>query len=473
VLSSIKMSFKDGMLNYPEELKEAFLESGGLKLMDGTYVSAEEIWDFMTKEAPRRFPFLYTVVPHAVFFYRIYHYVEFLWPIKYRYLLLSLHDRIVKARAKGTPLVFAQGGQTLEPYYVAKAIAIRPFLVQLFANCSVDGLSFKDLSLRELRNIEEGKRELSPDVCNIIGAHNLIKRGATPVDLVAPYALVRCSDMCYVVESHRSSARNTPIFLVDFPTNARPDQEWPVEYVAKSIRGLVKKVVEVGGKAPSDEDWKATIRLFNRGRQAARNFVWTWWGARRIPTYGDDLLGITRMANDMTADPVAVVQILEEANKELKERVDKNIKGIEIAEKPVRLFACGTCFYPPTERIEKAGGAIVGYDDWWGRILVDVEEEGDPYVNLAKASLRFSYEQSTEERAHWTAGQAKKCGARGMINQYNWGCSLQAASARMVNEIVKKEIGIPSLDLEMESLGRPELLEQYINRVESFIEMLS
>ena len=115
----------------------------------------------------------------------------------------------------------------------------------------------------------------------------------------------------------------------------------------------------------------------------------------------------------------------------------------------------------------------MGYDDQYNRLLIQADETGDPYRSLAKAILSFPYELSTEERARWTAGAARKARSDGLIFAYNWGCQYQSAVARMVGEIVKKEAHIPYLQLEVDTLTQFEQLEQSENRTEAFIEMLS
>ncbi|MDO8785904.1 MAG: 2-hydroxyacyl-CoA dehydratase family protein, partial [Syntrophales bacterium] len=290
---------------------------------------------------------------------------------------------------------------------------------------------------------------------------------------IAPYLCLRCSDMAYLTEAHRSNRRKIPTFLVDFPINHQRHKEWTVKYVAENLRRLVKRIGEMGGREATDEDLRIEIKLINRARKLARDYVEMWWKAPIPPASSVELQNVMTLGNDFVGDPAVGVQVLEEAYGEIKERVENSVKGMDVAEDPVRLFLCGSCGTPNSHHIDRAGGAVVGYDDWWNRLLIDVEEDGDPYENLAKAMLSFPYELPTEERALWTAEQAKKAKADGLIFAYNWGCNNQSAVARMVCDIVKKEINIPTMPLELGELGRTEATEQSQNRVESFIEMLA
>lgn len=475
MLTSLKMARHNGTVNFPEEMKEQFLESGGLNFRYRPYASAEEIWDFMTREAPRRFPYYYVPNPYAGAAYKFSDYIEYLWTIKFHYMIMSYPDRFLEAQKKGVPVVFIQGGQGLEPYHAARTIALRPMSVMLWGGSvsAGEGISLRERALSDMNISEQGRREVSPEACHMLNAHQWIKNGTIPASLVAPYLCTRCSDMMYISESHRSSKRKTPVLLVDFPVNSRPGQEWPVKYLASNLRRLTQKLTEVGGREVRDEDLRESIRLMNRGRKGVRDYVETWLKAERMPSYSNDFAWVMRIIVEYFGEPEAGVQIVEQAVAEQRERVEKGIKGIEIVDNPVRLFICGSCITMQGENIDKVGGVVVGYDDYWNRATVHVPEEGGPFENLSRAMLSWPYERPTIERARWVAEQVVKARAEGLIFAYHWGCQLQSAVSRMVSEVVKKETGIPVLYLELDQLGKQETVEQSENRIESFIEMLT
>ncbi len=154
MLTSIKMSMGKGKMNYPEEAREAFLESGGITFKDGSSVSASDIWEYMTQEAPKKFPFAYSDNPNSLT--RPSTYLEFLWGIKYRYLLLSFQDRIWEAKKKGIPVAFVQGGQTLEPYYATNCIPLRPYFISLWSQNQILGQNDKERAISGQKTLEEG-----------------------------------------------------------------------------------------------------------------------------------------------------------------------------------------------------------------------------------------------------------------------------------------------------------------------------
>lgn len=455
--------------SYPEELKSEFIETDSINFKDGTSVSTSEIWKFMTDEGPRRFPFAFDSSANHIG--RLSEDVEFFSGIKRGYLTLSLRDRLLKAHEKGVPIILIQGGQSMDPYYAAGGIPLRPGFVSMWARDMKEGLNLREADRRGVEILESGRKTISIEACNQVAAHAAIDDGIVPVDLIAPYLCLRCSDMAYLVESHRNKKGNVPRYLVDYPIDQK-NKEWAVDYMATMLRTLTKKISDISGKETTDKDLREEIKVENKGRQLARELTEIWWSAKLPPTNSTDFYGVPFLANDFVGDPVATVGVLEGTKKEVKERVKHSVKGTGVAEDPKRLYVCGSCVGPNPNHVEKAGAVLVGRDDNWSTVSTDVKVSGDPYENLAKAILSFPYEQPTEKRAEWTAEQVKKSRADGLIFMYQWGCNYQTSVARMMADIIKEQTGVPTTFIEVGELGRMEALEQSENRVEAFIEML-
>lgn len=461
----------NGKFSYPEELKGQFVETGDINFKDGTRISASEVWKFMTEEAPRRFPYAFDT--STSYIGRLSDDVDakFLTGIRRSYLTLTMKDRLLKARElHGVPIVLIQGGQPMEPYFAAGGIPLRPGFVMQWAGNMEEGLNLRQADYRGSEILESGKRAISIEACHQIAAHAAIDNGIVPIDLIAPYLCLRCSDMAYLVESHRNK-NNIPRYLVDYPVGTAGNG-WNVSYLATEIRTLTEKVSALAKRETSDEDLRNEIKLHNKIRKLTREYVDLWWSASVPPTNSIDHGNIIMYGNEPTGDPVATKQVLEESVKEVKERVKDSVKGRGLADDPKRLFICGSCVGPNPRHVEKSGGVLVGRDDNWSVVVTDVGENGDPYENLARAALSFPYEQPSEKRAEWTAEQVKKSRADGLIFMYQWGCNYQTSVARLIADIVKERTGVPTTSIEVGELGRLEALEQSENRVEAFIEML-
>jgi len=453
---------------YPEEIKADFLKTRDIVFQDGRRVTAAEVWDFMTIEAPKRFPNAFSQSTN--FGGRLSQDVRLFSSLKRGYLSLTLKDRLAESRKKGVPIVLVQGGQSYEPYFAAGAIPLRPGVIIGWARGQQEGLNLRQNDVRGNDILEHGRRTITIEACNQIAAHAAVAEGIVDVDLIAPYLCLRCSDMAYLVETHRNKQKEHPLHLVDHPIS-RNNPEGGVDYVAEGLHKLVEQIDKLTGRKTTDEQLRAAIRQRNRSHQLSRKLVHLLWQADVLPLNGSDLRAAS-VQFDSAGDTTASFGVLEELYDEVTERIKNGVRGQGLSERPKRLFVSGSCVGANSAQVEDQGAVVVGHDDGWSQICVDVQEEGDPYKNLARSILSFPYELSTEARAKWTAEQVRQSRADGILFMYNWGCNYQTGVARMLADAVKKETGLPTLTLEVGELARSEGVEQTANRVESFIEML-
>ena len=454
---------------YPEELRDSFVATQGLHFKDGSYVSSEEIWDFLTKEAPVRFPYAFSLERN--YQGRLSRDVGFFSGIKHAWLNLTLRDRLLKAHENGTPIVHVQGGQTVDPYFAAGAIPIVPGPLRSWARDMEEGLDLKEAGRRVNKILEAGRQSISIECCNNpIGSIEAIREKLVPVDLIAPYACLRCTDIVYILESYRSILKDIPIKIIDFPITT--DRDHTVDYVAGLLGDLVKTIGDIRGVSVTEEDLWKEIRLENRGRKASRDTVTAIWNSATPPVISSDLSSIISGGRFDRGDSLAGTELLEQSYEEVSVRVRNGVKGTGLADNPVRILSVGSCFGLRPDFVESKGGYIVGTDDHLSKIFADVAEEGDPYHALAEAIVDYNYEKPTEERAMYVVDLVRKSGAEGVVCGYNWGCNYQSAASRMIADIVKAETGVPTINIEVAELGRLEGNEQTQNRIESFIEML-
>lgn len=466
--TSTVRSIKNPLIEYPEELWEKLKSTEDLVFRDGSRVTPDEIWSFMTEEGPRRYPNIFTTAKNHGFS----HDFDFVSGLKRSYFNTTLFDRLNKAAAKNIPIVFIQGGQTHEPYYAAGGIPIRPGSVNGWATNAVENLSFEEADLRRLQIREIGRQQLTVDACQTAKYEIIQNNLVSGIKIIAPYLCTRCSDIAYGVEAHRHGKVQLPLVPVDFPVNNQMNKPWAREYVAENLRRLVKEISKISGREVTDEVLWQEIRLHNEKRRLAREYLNLWWSAPVPPTNTQDHTGVVSLGNESNADPVAAKQILEESIAEVRERIAKNVKGQGLDDDPVRLFICGSCVNPNPHVVDRAGGVVVGKDDGFSEIFYDVEETGDPYDQMAKTILKFPYELPTEQRGEWVAEQVKASRADGMIFMYQWGCNFQSAAARLVADVVKKKAGVPTIIIERSMAESQDGQEQLHNRVEVFIEML-
>jgi benzoyl-CoA reductase/2-hydroxyglutaryl-CoA dehydratase subunit BcrC/BadD/HgdB len=460
------------LFKYPERIKERFLSIRDIVFTDGSHVTASEIWRFMTEEAPARWPYAFDTDPYNT--RHVSEDVDFLTGIRIKYFSLTLGDRMKAARAKGIPLVMTQGGQSMEPYFAAGAIPLRPGYVMFWARDLVDGQDLRASDFRHNTHLENGRRAITIEACNQIAAHQVVEDKIVGVDMVAPYLCLRCSDMAYLTESHRSGKNNgnLPLHVIDYPSNFTGTREWSVSYVAENLRRMTEDIGKLSGRRVSDDDLRAIFAKYNKLRAITREISDIVWEAKIPPLSSDDFRCVIALGNEPNGDIDAAIGLLEEAKEEVSERVKRGVKGFGVATEAARLFVCGSCVTANPHLVDRAGGYVIGHDDGWAETLTDIAIDGDPYENLAAATLSYPYELPTKKRAEWTAGEVLRSRSEGMVFIYNWGCNFQSAPARMVADIVKKIADVPTAHIGSSDLGKGEVVPQFQNRVEAFIEML-
>jgi benzoyl-CoA reductase/2-hydroxyglutaryl-CoA dehydratase subunit BcrC/BadD/HgdB len=458
------------LFHFPPDLEAPFTGTRGLRFSDGSTVASADIWKFMTGEGMRRFPRAYQ--KGAQMIGQISEDVGFFSGVKHKYLSLTLRDRIEKARENGTPVVMVQGGQSFEPYFAAGAIALRPGFIISWARDKEEGLDARSSDWRGMTFLEKGHRDVGIETCHQIAAHAAVEEGVVDVDLIAPYLCLRCSDMAYLVESHRHGKRQLPLQLIDFPVDNPRTSPRAVNLLSRELRRLVANIGKITGRPIGDDTLAEEIKRFNKTRRLAREFEETWQSTDIPPTNSIDLRSFSQAVCEPMGDVTAILDLLEQAVTEVKERVAQGIRGKGIVSDPARVYVCGSCVTANPTLVDGAGGVIVGHDDQWSAGFFDIPENGDPFVNLATGILSQPYEQSTLERAKWTAAEVKRTRAEGLMFIYNWGCSYQSSIARMVADIVKQETGVPTLVMSVGELSKSEATEQSQNRVEAFIELL-
>lgn len=460
---------KTDQFEYPQQLRDEFEATEDILFRDGSRATAAEVWQFMTEVAPKKYPHAYS--QSRYFGRRLSRDLHLPSAIKHNYLSLTMNERINKSRENGAPIVFVQGGQSVDPYYAAGGIALRPASVGQWARGRHEGLGLNEEAVRHADQKEKAYHAISFEACQTAGYEFIQDGGDLPVDMLAPYTCLRCSDVSYGVEAHRHGNVELELFLGDYPLGHAKDKPWAVDYFAHNLRRLTGEIGKLAGREVTDEDLTREIRLHNEGRRLAIEAADLWWSADVPPTNGSDRRAILQMGGmEVHADPSASLTVLRESIGYIRERVKNGVKGDGLVDKPVRLFICGSCVFPNDFRVEEAGAIIVGNDNHWSNISTLVEEEGDPYLNLARATLSYPYEQSIEGRAAWTIEQLRKSRADGVVFLYNWGCNTQSAIARMLCDTLKKETGIPTMIIEHEM--KSEQSEQLQNRINAFIEMI-
>nr|WP_319540634.1 2-hydroxyacyl-CoA dehydratase family protein [uncultured Methanospirillum sp.] len=456
------------LFQYPEEIKPLVLDTPDLVFRDGRQISSQEIWDFMTIEGPRRYPYQFSTNPS--YGHQMSRDFSYISGIRKNYLSLTGMDRLKGLVRKGVPLIMEPGGISSDLYYAAGCIPVVPHFLRGWIMHDHCGQDFKGANVFGTSIFEEARQGLNIECCNLISPLTLLKNKNIPIAAIAPCLCSRCSDMAFAAEAYHLEYGGIPTIMMDYPPN-HDGGEWRVEYIKEEMIALVEQLGKISGKEVTDADLRREIQIENISRHLTQECQHKWWNAKVPPTNSIDS-NFSYLGLRGSYDYQVTNQILQETRDEVTERVQKGIVGLGLSDDPVRLFICGSCVRPNPYFVDTKGGVLVGRDDGWSTITMEVKETGDPYENLAMAYASLPYERSTEERAEWTVNQIRNSRADGVIFMYNWGCNYQSAVSEMIIDIIKEKTGLPTLSIELEVTGQMESSEQSQNRVESFIEMV-
>jgi hypothetical protein len=145
-----------------------------------------------------------------------------------------------------------------------------------------EGLDLKQAELFGVKYLELGRNSICMEACNRVSTHALIDSKVVPIDLIAPFLCLRCSDVAYLVESHRNKNTNIPLFLIDHPVDQQ-NKPWAIELLAVRLRELANKISELSGKKINDEKIFNEIKIENRTRRLACEITELWWSSEILP----------------------------------------------------------------------------------------------------------------------------------------------------------------------------------------------
>lgn len=448
-----------------EELKEKFLASGDLELMDGSRVTPEEMWEVVCLPFTGKYK-------HLMDFRSDLGLVN---AFKLRYLQLSCLERLRKAHDKGIPVVFTFGGGMGFPggelVYGCGAVTygLTNYFNEVWWN--------ENWALQE-----EAHRWSSFESCPGEPPVALMARdGFIPTDLIISGTGIFGDLPCANQLIRRWPI---PLHFVDIPYNGK-GKEWAIEYLAEQYQATVERISEISGKKVTIEDLNKGIKMMNDLYAAYREYVDIVTSAETPPVASLENLIVTSCVFDYCSDPVALRNAIKAVNEELKERVRNGVPGAGVAHNPVRIYMCEKFPSPPALNFaDDLGAVMLGPEVSDSYYMCDPipSDTGDPCRAMAEWSLERSPWSSAlplEERTSWVLKMVEKYRPEGVLFTAVWGCQFDPQYARYIGDAIKKEFGIPymmnileDVPVEIGKDGRYQMKGSTRTRLEGFIEML-
>jgi len=274
-----------------------------------------------------------------------------------------------------------------------------------------------------------------------------------------------CDSLRVLYEMWQSRTALPPAWRLRHPINA---DEAAAAYFAAQLRALADHLRESAAAPLAEENLRAAIEKTNRIRSLLRQLAQVRL-ANPGSLKGSDAMALATAGLVMDRDEYAALleQTIETAQKEVAAHAEVK-----------RLLIAGPLMdsIPLVETIERFGGAVV-YEDttngarWADR---DVEEEGDPYENLARRYLLAAPSPTRSSRPD-EDGRAfqkmiRETAPAGIIYINQKFCEPHIHRFLALKETAR-QANIPTLLLEIEH-GRETVDQRDLLRIESFLETL-
>lgn len=446
-----------------EDLREKFMETEDLILMDGTYITPEEMWDYACLPFTGRYRY---AVDHACD-------LELINIIRHKYLAFSCEDRVKKMREKGMPSIYLgdmiAGFPSLEIVYGCHGII-----------CTAT-IAINEIVWNGARDyMEKAAQWCSFEACPGEPTMALMARdGKIPTDLI----LTGIGEGCSATQMIREWP--IPIQFIDVPFNGK-GREWALEYLTEQVRIAVDKISGISGRKVTTDDLNHGIKMMDEVYDTCREYVEVTASAEVPPIAAAENLFVGHCMYDCCGDPVALANANRSLIKELKERVRKGIRAPGVVEDPIRIYVCATMLTPPeVNLLENLGATVMGSESRDALFLFDervATGTDDPCKAVAKWYLNnspWSNALSLEDRTEWLFEVIEKYRPEGVIFSALWGCPLGPQFGKFIADGIRKKFNIPSIVMEdnynsMEACGdgKIALPAYHRTRLQGFVEVL-
>jgi benzoyl-CoA reductase/2-hydroxyglutaryl-CoA dehydratase subunit BcrC/BadD/HgdB len=270
-----------------------------------------------------------------------------------------------------------------------------------------------------------------------------------------------------------------PVWYVD-TCQDRESKEYPeparriAGLTAKSMRMLSHRIQEIVGFEITDEmllEVQEAKGKLDMALRRLRDLVESNDPLPLSPTHEN----IWMCLNALTLSIDGIAEAAEAINtlyEELRERVDKGLGVVEKGAPRVLAILPAGQTDPRLEHLAcEVGIAIVAIDMTLMAPFQETSE--DPYVRFGFASQQHSLGFTLRGRISLIIEGCKKLKIDGVLDRFHAGCRNVAADAQIIEEAVKKELGIPVLLLDWENFDpRVYAHEGYKRRLEMFKTMM-
>lgn len=221
-----------------------------------------------------------------------------------------------------------------------------------------------------------------------------------------------------------------------------------VDCVRTELGRIAEVLGELAGKALDDDSLAAGIRAANHVRRLLDSLRRTVYSAPAAPLPALEMLVAEMLAIHFCSDREETVAVLDELLAEAESRVRK--KQFVIGAEAVRVFWVNpVADLRAMNLLEEVGGRICGSDYMFTHALDLIPEDLAPLEALARTALADPMVGPTGDRAMRIVRECQANQAEVVVVSRIPGASHCAREGEIILEIVRRKLGLPTIELEI------------------------
>jgi hypothetical protein len=221
-----------------------------------------------------------------------------------------------------------------------------------------------------------------------------------------------------------------------------------VDCVRTELQRVAGALGKLAGKKLDDDCLAASIRTANQVRRLLDALRQTVYSAPAAPLPALEMLVAEMLAIHYCSDRGETIAVLEGLLAEARARVSRN--EFIISPDAVRVYWVNpVADLRAMNLLEELGGRICGSDYMFTHALDLIPENLPPLEALARTALADLMVGPTSERAARTVRECRANRAEAVVVSRIPGASHCAREGKIILEIVRREIGIPAIELEI------------------------
>lgn len=265
---------------------------------------------------------------------------------------------------------------------------------------------------------------------------------------------------------HRRSAEPGEV-AIEGPTGMRL-AEPQVRFVEEELRHVAMGLEQLSGHPLTAETLERGIDRANRIRRRLRELRHRVFSSNPCALPALEMLLVEALSIHFCSDIVGTENVLDGLLAEVGARMERGV-GV-LNSDAVRLFWLNpVADLRLMNVVENLGGRICGTDYMFTHAIDEIDTCLPPLRGLAVTALSDPMVGTASERALRTIAEIRQFGCEALIVCRIPGASHCALEGSVIREIVHRELGIPTLEIEVPSICDP-ILPSLTTRLEALIE---